>query len=85
MRSHTKHLHPGFEDKKTRTIAKAKSKSHSLPFLSKRLTAFTFKEKKIRHGRYRIPFAFTLPFGVPGSFHYAGVKEKVSITYALKV
>lgn len=53
--------------------------------VEKELTGFTFKDKETPKGQYRFPFAFKLPYRIPGSFKYTNKnKESVSIIYTVE-
>jgi len=48
--------------------------------------AFQFKEKQISKGQYRLPFSFTLPPNLPGSFKYVSRSgERVMIKYQVEI
>lgn len=64
----------------------------SIPLFDKKLLAFTFRDKEIKKGVYRIPFSFNLPTGIPGSFKFSQfnpkksmLSEKITIEYYVEV
>lgn len=47
--------------------------------------AFTFKEKVVPQGQYKFPFAFRLPFNMPGSYRFKSKStDLISIKYSVE-
>lgn len=47
--------------------------------------AFTFKEKVVPKGQYKFPFAFRLPFNMPGSYRFKSKStDLISIKYSVE-
>lgn len=64
----------------------------SLPLFDMKLLAFQFKDRDIKRGQYRLPFAFKLPKRLPGSFKFSQmnmkkstISERILIEYTVEV
>ena len=54
--------------------------------IDKSLIGFSFRDKEVSKGQYRFPFAFRLPYRIPGSFKYSNKNgENISIIYTVEV
>ncbi len=61
-------------------------KNH-LTLFDQEVVAFSFKDSKVGKGQYRLPFAFTLPTKLPGSFKYINTRngDNIQIRYQIEL